>query len=94
MGFGKKLLLGILKLIPVEEIIRYIGKVLTQQNDKVINFVFQKVMELDQKSGLSGFEKRKIAYEEIKKEFNHLADWVINLLIEIAVAYYKYKHSK
>jgi len=84
----------LLKLIPIEKIIRYVGKVLTKQDDKFIDYIFNKVEELDKNSKLSGFEKRQKLYEEIKQQTNEIADWVINLLIELAVAYYRYKQSK
>ena len=84
----------LLKLLPVETIIRYIGKVLTNQDDKLIDYIFNKVEELDKNSKLSGYEKRQKLYEEIKQQSNQLADWAINLLIELAVAYYRYKQSK
>ena len=80
------------KVLPVESLIRQVAKILTNADDEIIDKVFEEVQKLD-KENLPGYEKRKAVYEQLKKDAINLANWSINLLIELAVAYYKYKYK-
>jgi len=76
----------LLKMLPVETILRWVAKQLTGLDDKAIDLVLSKVEYYDQKN-LPGFEKRQKVYEELRKSLDNIADWAINFLIELAVAY-------
>ena len=83
----------LLKFLPLETILRWVGKKLTGYDDEVINRAIEIVQMLD-KTHLPGYEKRQQAYKELKELLNEMADWVINLLIEIAVAYIRIKTNR
>ena len=90
----KKFMLFLLRTLPIEEIARYVIKVLTKLDDQVIDYIYQKVVEMDKNSGLAGFEKRELVYKQVKETFNDLSDYAINLAIEMFVALLKSKVLK
>ena len=77
----------ILKMIPYETIIRFIGKDLIKLDDKAINYIIQVVEEYDAKHDLTPAQKREQVYNEVKQSLKNVADWAINLMIELAVSY-------
>jgi len=77
----------ILKMIPYETIIRFIGKELIKLDDKAIDYIIDKVKEYDAKHDLTPAQKREQVYNEVKQSLNDVADWAINLMIELAVSY-------
>jgi len=77
----------LLKLIPYETIIRFIGKNLTKLDDKAIDYIIDKVKEYDEKHDLTPAQKREQVYNDIKQNLDNVADWAINLMIELAVSY-------
>jgi hypothetical protein len=83
----------ILRFLPVEAILRWVGKQVAHMDDHVIDYAFQKVEELD-KENLPGYQKREKLWKELKKTANTAADWAINLLIELAVAYIRMKKAQ
>jgi hypothetical protein len=83
----------ILRFLPIETILHWVGKQLTGADDTVIDYAFQKVEELD-KENLPGYQKREKLYAQLKGILNDAADWAINLLIELAVAYIRMKQAK
>jgi len=82
----------LLKLIPTEVILRWVAKKLTGLDDKAIDLVIQKVEQID-KENIPGFEKRQKVYEQLRQSLDNVADWAINFLIELAIAYLKKKKS-
>jgi hypothetical protein len=79
--------------LPVESILRWVGKQLAGADDTVIDYAIQKAEQLDREH-LPGFEKRQKLYVQLKGILNDAADWAINLLIELAVAYIRMKQAK
>jgi hypothetical protein len=84
----------ILRMIPYEAIIRFIGKSLVKLDDKAIDYIVQKVEEFDKKHNLTGEEKREQVYRELKENLDNISDWALNLMIELAVSYIKTKKSR
>jgi len=75
----------LLRVLPVETILRWVAKQLTGLDDRYIDLVIEKVEYYDREN-LPGYEKRKAVYEELRKSLDDVADWAINLIIELAVA--------
>ena len=84
----------VLKMIPYETIVRFIGKTLIKLDDKAIDYIIKKVEEFDKKHNLTGEEKRQQVYSELKKSLNSISDWALNLMIELAVSYIRTKKSR
>ena len=76
----------LLKVLPIETILRWVAKQLTGLDDAAIEKAVSLVERYDRKN-LPGYEKRKEVYEELRKSLDNVADWAINFLIELAVAY-------
>ena len=83
----------VLKAIPYEAIVRFIGKTLVNLDDKAIDYIISKVEEFDKKHDLTPAQKREQVYNSVKKQFDSIADWAINLMIELAVSYIRMKKS-
>jgi len=85
----------VLKILPYDIIAKYLIKYLTKADDKYVDELWQKVVNVVEKlaadANLSGEQKRKAAEEELRKQLQGVADFVINLAIELAVAKVKQK---
>jgi len=85
----------ILKILPYDTIAKYIIKFLTKADDKYVDALWQKavnvVEKLAKEANLPGEQKRKLAEEELRKQAQGITDFIINLAIELAVAKIKQK---
>lgn len=79
----------LLKLIPVQTVAVKLVAYLTKQDDTVIEYLLNKALDLVakyDKEYMPGTEKREKVFNELKQRIDNVADYVINLVIEIAVA--------
>ncbi|GEM_PF-2426626 len=75
----------LLKLIPIETVMWWLARQLTGLDDRYIDLIVRKVEDYDREN-LPGYEKRQRVYDEVRKALDDVADWAINLIIELAVA--------
>jgi len=80
----------LLKMLPTDRILRWVAKQLTGLDDYYINLAIAYVERYD-KENLPGYEKRQKVYQELRKSLDTVADWAINFIIELAVAFVRNK---
>jgi len=86
----------LLKFIPLEKLIPYVVAELTGYTKdlvfKLIDEAVNKVVEAERKYGRGrGSEKAQAVKKALKQAYDFVDDWIINLLVEIAVGIAKKK---
>ncbi len=79
----------LLRFVPVQTIAVKLIAYLTRQDDAVIEYLLNKALDLVakyDKEYMPGTEKREKVFNDLKQRIDNVADYVINLVIEIAVA--------
>jgi len=97
MRIGNFILGLLVRAVDIEALMAKIIAYLTKQDDKVIYSLIKKAVDLayavEEKYGgqVPGEEKRKMVVEQLAKNVDNIADWLLNLINEIAVAIVKTK---